>query len=1240
MNFSKVVHMDTNWTESQREAIFTPKCNLLVSAGAGTGKTAVLVERIIQEITSIDEDVDIDKLLVVTFTNAAASEMKERIAEAISKLLESNYGSKNLQKQLTLLNQANIITIHAFCLKVIKSNFHLIDLDPNFRICDSTEAVLLKQDVLEELFDEKYDIENTEFLKLVDGFKSKNDIKLKDMVLSLYEFSKSNPWPEKWLRQAVENFNVKENFDFGHTHWAKIIMHSLEVEVKECKNRIERELTIIQRIEGLEHYADTFKKDYENIKELLLLNSWEELKEKFLQLSFDKLSTKRVKDEVKEVKERAKNVRDEVKKKLNSIKEDIFLGSDNMYKNMQEVYPMMKCLASLVIEFDKSYSLKKRERGILDFSDIEHFCLEILTDRDEEGNIVPSEAALEYRRYFEEIFIDEYQDSNEVQEVIMNMISRKSKDSNLFMVGDVKQSIYRFRQSKPELFLQKYNSYSEKKTAENRKIKLSENFRSRKEIIEGTNYLFKQIMCREVGELDYTDEESLKSSADYENSSGNYSRDIEVNIIDKKEESEEIQENEEVLDNVQVEARLVAEKISELINGKEEVEPLKVYDKNTKSYRNVMYKDIVILMRATQNWAPIFVEELNSLEVPVFADISAGYFENIEVKTIISVLEIIDNPLQDIPLVAVLRSPIESFSPEELIDLRMVDRKMHFYDILKIISENDPESDISLEYVENGLKYKVSEFLKRLNNWRKKVKYMPIDEFIWHLYTETGYYGFIGAMPGGIQRQANLRMLFERAKQYEKSSYKGLFNFINFMNKLKNSSGDLGSAKILGENEDVVRIMSVHKSKGLEFPVVILSGAGKKFNLMDMSKGVLFHEKLGLGPDYVNVKRHICYPTVMKQVLRKKLKVETLSEEMRILYVAFTRAKEKLIITGMVNNIEKTTQKWCECASYKGNKLPEYSLISARNFLDWIGAALAKHPCGKPIREISKIEDNLNLVIGDSSRWKINIYKKDDFKTVSQEKEDVDILGKIEELNLTEYDGQYMDKVHRRLNWKYKYEEACKIPAKFSVSELKRRFDLNDIEDSANLVELVQLKKPLFLREKKGMTAAERGTLLHLILQHIDIKKVNSYDEIKEQVGKLVQREFIREEEVKSIPLGKILKFFNSEIGSRMKEAENIYRETPFYMEIESNELYKELPDKIYKDEKIIIQGIIDCYFEENGELVLIDYKTDYVDDIDDIKDKYKNQIYYYARALEKLTGKKVKNKYLYLFFNNSLVEM
>lgn len=1236
------MYLNTKWTENQKSAIFSSNSNLLVAAGAGTGKTAVLVERILQKI--INEEVDVDKLLVVTFTNAAASEMKERLSDSLSRLLESDYTSKNLQKQIALLNQSNIMTIHSFCLKVIKSNFDKIDLDPNFRICDSTESKLLRQDVILELFEEKYEEENLEFLNLVNGYGGKNDIKLQDIVLSLYQFSQSNPWPKKWLRDALEDFNIGSDFDFGITKWADVLMHNIIVELKGYKLKIENVLSSVENIMELEYYLEPFKKDIKNIDKLIESTSWEEIRNGFNKLNFDRLPYKKNDAALKPYKDKCKSIRDEVKRKLITMREDILSCTDDVCKNFKEIYPLMKSLIDLVMDFYKKYSHKKSERDIIDFNDIEHFCLEILVNRDENGSIIPSQVALEYRKYFEEIFIDEYQDSNEVQEVIMNMISRKDKYANLFMVGDVKQSIYRFRQASPELFLEKYNSYHEEENVGNKKIKLSENFRSRKEIIDAINYIFNQIMCKEVGEIDYGEEECLKSSANYKSYEGSSDGYVELHIVDKKENGNELDkdecESEEPLDNIQVEARLVASKINELVNPLSKQNNFNVYDKETNSYRSIMYKDIVILMRATQNWAPVFVEEFNNLGIPVFADTSIGYFQTIEIKTIIALLQIIDNPMQDIPFIAVLRSPIGGFSPEDLIDLRVIKRKVSFYEILKAI-ENPLQSKYSLEYVDEKLKYKVEEFLNKLYSWRKKVMYMPVDEFIWNLYVETGYYGFVGAMPGGIQRQANLRILFERAKQYKDVSYKGLFNFINFINKLKSSGTDMGNAKVIGENENVVRIMSVHKSKGLEFPVVVLAGAGKRFNFTDINKSILFHKELGIGPEYVNAKRHISYPTIVKQVLKRKLKVETLSEEMRILYVAFTRAKEKLIITGTVDKIENTFQKWCEDACCEGYKLPEYVLVNSKNFLDWIGPALVRHQCGECIRKVCNFDYSLNWIIKDESRWRIFVYNKDTFRNKYEDDVDIDILSEIKDLEMNHYETLYKDEVNRRLNWNYKYRESSKIAAKFSVSELKKRkFELMDTENSMKFMEPVYLKKPLFLKESRDITPIERGINLHLVMQHINIHQVDSYSKIKDEINKLVLKEFITESEAQSIPVYKVFKFFNSEIGIRMRKSKSVYREVPFYVEVESTELYTYLPQCIYKDEKVLIQGIIDCYFEEDNGLILIDYKTDYVEDINSIKEKYKIQIYYYGRALQKLTGKEVKNKYLYLFSKDCLLEL
>lgn len=1284
--------MSTKWTEEQSEAIYTKNCNLLVAAGAGAGKTAVLVERIIQRIIDDKENVDIDKLLVVTFTNAAAAEMRERIGDAISKQLEARPESKKLQRQLTLLNQSNIMTIHSFCLQVIKNNFHVIDLDPGFRVSDNTEAILLKQEAIDELFEEKYEKSNNElFLKLVDSYGGKNDLKVQNMVLNLYEFAKSTPWPSVWLTDMAERFNVDADFNFGDSKWAEILLNYLKIEIQACKSKMEKSVGVVENAVGIEYYLEPFNTELKNINSILDCSSWDELKREFSELSFEKIPVKRNKDADKEAKEKSKKIRDEVKKKLTDIKENIFVGTDSIGSNLKELYPMMKCLTELVMDFDEKYSSKKRERGVVDFSDIEHFCLSILTTKDEEGNITNSPVALEYKQQFEEILIDEYQDSNEVQEVIMNAISRKNDIPNMFMVGDVKQSIYRFRQAKPELFLNKYNIYSEEKGTLERKIKLFKNFRSRAQIIDGVNYLFKQIMSKEIGELEYDEGEALKSGAEFpkiecdnEVVSEEYSKkllenndrsekeayeydiknicggNIELHLIDKKssdvfedddlETDEAVAEDseEETPDNIQIEARLVARRINELIDsdGKEK---FNVYDKNIKGYRSVSYKDIVILMRATSNWAPTFVEELTKAGIPVFADTATGYFETVEIRTVMSLLQIIDNPVQDIPLIAILRSPIESFEPEELIDIRMVNREVSFYEAMKAIVNNkiDTENEdlqpkrYNLEHISEALKNKVLSFLDKLNKWRRKVLHMPIDEFIWHLYTETGYYGFIGAIPGGAQRQANLRVLFERAKQYEKTSYKGLFNFINFINKLKNSSGDMGSAKILGENEDVVRIMSIHKSKGLEFPVVILAGSGKQFNLMDMNRSILFHGELGLGPDYVDSDRRISYPTVVKQVLKRKIKIETLSEEMRILYVAFTRAKEKLIITGMVKNIVSTTEKWYEAAAYDGDKISEYAIGNAKSYLDWIGPAVVRHTCGRSLREIIGRESTSEFIVEDRSEWSIKTWNKESFrKRANADDDDDDIIKEIESANLTNDKSKYNEEISRRLDWQYKYAEASNIPAKFSVSELKRKFALIDTDESREMRPPVALKKPLFIQKNRALSGAEKGTLMHLVMQHLDLNKVSSYDEIDQQVKSLINREFITENEGKEVQIDKILRFFKTDLGQRMKNAKSIYREIPFFIEISSTELYKDLPKELYENEKVLIQGIIDCYFEEDDKLVLLDYKTDFVEDVRDIKEKYALQINYYKRALEKMSGKSIKNTYLYSFYKDEIIEI
>lgn len=1252
---------ENRWTKEQERAITTSGCNILVAAAAGSGKTAVLVERIIRKITDENNPIDIDKLLVVTFTNAAAAEMRERIGNAITKALDAKPESRQLQRQLAILTKANIMTIHSFCLEVIRNNFHIIDIDPNFRISDETESILLKQESMEELFDDKYEKRDEGFLRLVDSFAEKDDTYLEDMIINLHRFVQSSPWPEEWLKSSAEDFNINENFSFGETKWARILLDNLNIELLGIKKAMVNALSIVENVQGLEHYSKAFSADIESLKDLHDIRNWEEMIAKLSKAELSSLPAKRVDDSIKDTREKAKAVRDDAKKRLDNIKNDLIQEGQNTEASINFMYPLLKSLSDLVIDFDLRYSAKKRERGVIDFNDIEHFCLRILLERNEEGTFHTSLAANQYIDKFEEILVDEYQDSNLVQEEIINSIARKvnGRSVNIFMVGDVKQSIYRFRQAMPELFLKKYAEYPEEQNEWSRKIKLFKNFRSRKEVIDGVNFIFSEIMSKNIGELDYDEGEALNLGADYEEVN-NTSRDIEIHIVDKsslKKSGEAFDSNfsgedfsfsslleEEPTDSIQLEARLVAKRIKELIDSKDD--EFKIFDKDRGLMRSIRYRDIVVLMRTTANWSTVFMDEFRKMNIPAYADTGTGYFETGEIKTVLSLLEIIDNPLQDIPLIAVLRSPIASFSSEELIEIRLVDKEVSFYEALRKLAEMIDTSKVITEITDEALR-KTSEraqnFLNRFQHWREKSLYMSIDEFLWYLYTETGYYGYVGAMPGGIEKQANLRILFERAKVYEETSYKGLFNFINFIRKLRSSSGDLGSAKILGEDEDVVKIMSIHKSKGLEFPVVIVSGMGKGFNLQDMNRSILYHVKLGYGLDFIDSKRRLTYPTIVKQALKKKIKLETLSEEMRILYVAFTRAKEKLIITGLINNLENGLSKWCRTLS-EDEKVPEYSIMGAKNYLDWICPAVMRHRDGAPLRDAAGCD--ISNIKDDNSKWNVSLWDAVELTGEEYDNglEDIDVLKEIENANETLGESCLKEEVYRRLGWKYTYIESSKIPAKISVSEIKRRLYDEMLDENSVLMEEVHqsvaLRKPAFMEKKKKLTPAERGTLMHLVMQIIDISKTSSIEDINDEITRLKIKEFITEEQSKAIDTGRVYEFFNSELGIRIRNSSKLKREFPFYIEISSTKIYKELQEDIYDKEKVLLQGIIDAYFEENGEIVLIDYKTDYVSDVEAVKEKYKIQLSYYSRALEEITGLKVKEKYLYLFYNGSTIKM
>ena len=1185
---------EVKWTNEQKQAIEEKGSNILVAAAAGSGKTAVLVERIINRI--LNDKIDIDKLLVVTFTNAAASEMRERILDAIYKKIEEDPSNIELQRQITLLNKASICTIHSFCLDVIRNNFYEINISPNFRIGDTAEIELLKQETLDDLFEKKYFEEDEDFLKLVDTYTGyRGDEPLKELVMEIYKFIQSSPFPRKWLEEKVEEFNIKDlSLDFAKTKWGKLILEEYEKNIEETILGLKNVKQDLDSNPELEKFSQVIRLDLENLKLLKAnLDSWDKVYELSQRFSFTKWPVDRKIQS--SIKDEAKEKRDKINKKFKGIKDKIFIyTSKEAIQDLQEVYEILNLLKKVVLEFEETYGKVKLERNVIDFNDIEHLALKILL-KEEDGEYVPTEVAKKYKDKFEEIAIDEYQDSNMVQEYILTSIS---KGNNIFMVGDVKQSIYKFRQAMPELFLGKYEKYKLKKDKtenDDLKIQLFKNFRSRENILSTSNLVFQEIMSKKLGDVEYNEDEYLNLGANYpdiENVDFAGKTEIDVINLNKnqiEEETEDTENNERIEDSI-LESKYVAKKIQELINSN-----YYVFDKK-QGYRKITYKDIVVLLRSTATLAPIYEKEIADLGMPVFSDTSSEYLNSVEIQTIISVLKIIDNPMQDIPLVTVMRYMIGGFTDNDLIEIRLADKNCNFYEsILKAQVQ-----------VSEELRIKINNFLEKIENWREANEYINLDELIWKIYLDTGYYNYVGLMQNGKLRQANLKMLFERAKQYESASFKGLFNFINFIDKLKLSSGDLGSAKIIGENEDVIRIMSIHKSKGLEFPVVFLSSTGKKFNMQDLNKKVLLHQDIGLGPTYTNYEKKIEYPTLAKEAIKIVTKREVLAEEMRVLYVALTRAKEKLVITGIEKDVnDSIDSKQKELEIYKDNienKMNPNLVGKYKSYIDWIELVYLKNK--------------------DKDIMKFNIInKKDILKENTEEKEEnKDIIKEIQNRAVSK---ENINKIKQELEWKYKFEESVELPSELSVSkikELKNNVQLQNQE--------VSFAKPNFLIEKTELTGAEKGTIMHLCLQKLNHKEEYDLEKLKRMVKSLVEKEIILQKEADSVNYNKILEFFKSEIWQEMKEAKLVEQEKAFYFNIKANEIYD-----VKSDEDILVQGIIDLYYiNKDDELVLVDYKTDYVENNNEeiLKEKYDIQLAIYKKALEKALDRKVDKVYIY----------
>lgn len=1179
----------------------------------------------------LEEKIGIDEILVVTFTNAAASEMRERILEAIYQKMEEEPESKELQKQVTLLNKASICTIHSFCLEVIRNHFYEIDASANFRIADTAEIDLLKQETIEEIFEENYEKENAAFFSLLEMYTGyREDTPLKEQILKIYSFIQSMPFPQKWLSEKIEELCIPTNQDFARTTWGKLLIAYAKEQINVGITILKNLLYSMMRFSELEKFRICIQQDIDNYEMLIShMNSWDDACSYAQVFSWGKWPIDRKVD--LDLKEEAKEVRDQVKKKVKKIiDQTIGNPSQEISEDILAMYEPMKQLKDLLFEFMTRFAEKKKERNIIDFHDIEHFALEILLQEDEKG-LYPSPVAKKYQEKFKEVAIDEYQDSNLVQEYILKSVS---KGNNQFMVGDVKQSIYKFRQARPELFLEKYETYGLIDEKENgRKIQLFKNFRSRKNILDMTNLVFEKMMSKQLGDIEYNEEEYLNLGAGYLEKEQVDSEDFEdgilpedfeiegkteVYLIDPTEEKwnqwedAEKDEPEEKIEDVVLEAKFVAKKVEELIHSNQYI-----WDKKKKKFRKVMYRDIAILLRSTSDRAPIFEKELEEREIPVFSDTGTQFLDSIEIQTILSLLKIIDNPMQDIPLVTVLRSNIGGFTDNDLVEIRCAEKLGNFYEAMQ-------KAQIQ---VCKDLKEKIKSFLEKLKEWRTIQSEVSLAEFIWKLYDDTSYYQFVRLMPNGQMRQANLKILFEKAKQYESASLKGLYQFIRFIERLHQNSGDFGSAKMIGENENVVRIMSIHKSKGLEFPIVILSGTGKKFNLQDTTEPILFHHAYGFGVNYKNSELKLEYQTLAKEAIKKVMEQETISEEMRILYVALTRAKEHLIITGIAKEAQKQLQeKEKELELYQGkesnSKINSSLCKKYRTYLDWIELVW--------LSEKEKAKERMNLEIFVQKQIKEMIVK-------GKEKDEIQISSFDEKIKKVKENNKNFAKEQKEmveiLNWKYPYEILSKIPTKTSVSLLK---NIETEEDSIKPPFAIkpideyeeEVVKPRFLKKEEALTAAEIGTIMHLCIQKLEEKKEYTREELKVFIEQLEENGVLTVKQVKGVSLSMLEDYVKSNLFQELKQAKIVEKEKPFYLRIPVSEIY-EIPEKDIREiqETILVQGVIDLYYiDKNDKLVLVDYKTDFVKDgkEQDIVNRYQKQLTIYQRALENALGRKV----------------
>ncbi len=1174
---------DVKWTRNQMDAISSRNGTVLVSAAAGSGKTAVLVERVIERLIDCQKPCDADKLLIVTFTNAAASEMRERISCRISQMIEKDPYNLHLQRQQILLTRAHISTIHGFCNELIRENFYKLDIYPEFRISDSNEMALLKDEAVSFVLEELYKENDMSFLNLVESFSgSKDDEALVRVINTLYDFVRSHPFPDRWMNEKLDMYKSVSNI--GDSIWGNTIICYFKSAVEYCISITKNSIDALEEDEKIYNaYNDVLQEDLRNLIDLRHTceeKNWNLLKSRVDTFLFERLKSLRgYKDDPLKLK--ITGNRDNVKHILNKASKLFTCSEEECIIDIKYLTPIIEKLFNAVKMFDYKLTELKSKKRLADFGDLEHLALKLLVEQTDDG-FRKTEDAILISNKFDEIIVDEYQDSNEVQDIIFRVISRN--EENLFVVGDVKQSIYRFRQAMPEIFLRRkelYNKYDSNLDNYPAKIILDKNFRSRKGVTDAVNFVFSQLMSKEIGEMDYTEEEKLEFGASYDDRK---SADVQLDIIDIT--------NSETADMDIIEARHIAEIIHKMVGSGYLV-------KCGDSKRQITYRDFCILIRNANKHAYAYAKELQLCGIPAWSDTSGTFFGKLEVSVILSFLRVIDNPIQDIPLLSVLMSPIYNFTPDKLSIIRSIDKEKPLYFALKKLADDGDEQCIS--------------FIKQIEKYRYMASTVSSDKLIQKIYEDSGYMSIVQAMPDGELRLANLRLLLEYARGYEFSGYKCLSGFIRFIDKLEQNRSDLSPANTISESANVVKIMSIHRSKGLEFPVCILAGCSRKFN---KDKGdVLLHPFLGLGVKIRDSERLLQYSTMPRKAVEIEIERGLISEELRVLYVAMTRAKEKLI---MLTSLKDIVKKLSSIASQL-TEAPEISPYVVRNaccFSDWILLCAIRHPSGKELRRISQAAPGIMITRGED--WEINvIIPKDNGNNEVECKDD----------NIALFDNDLLTRLKKRLSFRYLNFDISKIPSKVSVSKLL----VNNAVD-----EKIELRRPSFIMAH-GLTAAEKGTVLHAFLQYVDYYKYkeNSHNEM----SRLIENKFLSRDQVDILEKDKINKFFSSNIMNRIMHSENVMREYKFTIDINAGEIDNTLPEHL-KNVPVILQGAVDCIFIEGSSAIIVDYKTDKVLELDELRNHYKKQLSLYKKAVELCLGIEVKECLIYSFYLNDVIKI